>query len=100
MRAECPTLLVLLECTPIDPTIVLGLHKIQISTYNLAIEHEQFEDLHWYTGQVKDHLIWLVPLDVLLIILWAVIQASKTNQAGPRPDLPDCIRDLMKRKFS
>jgi len=56
-------------------TIILGLRTIQIATYDLAIVYEQFQNLHWYAGDVKDHLIWLVPLDIILILVWAVVAA-------------------------
>ena len=70
---------------PALTTIVLGLGKIQVSTYDLSLEREQFQSLHWYTGDVKDFVIWLVPLDIVLIVLWAIIAVFK-NKSG-RPDL-------------
>jgi hypothetical protein len=35
---------------PVLTTIVLGLGEIQVSTYELALEREQFQILHWYTA--------------------------------------------------
>jgi len=32
---------------------------------------------------VKDFLIWLVPLDVVLIMLWAIIAVSKNKSGRP-----------------
>jgi uncharacterized membrane protein len=64
---------------PALTTIVLGLGTIQVSTYDIALEREQFQSLHWYTGDVKDFLIWLVPLDVVLIFLWAIVAAFKNK---------------------
>jgi hypothetical protein len=61
----------------------MGLGEIQVSTYDLSIEREQFQNLHWYTGDVKDFLIWLVPLDVVLIMLWAIIAVSKNKSGRP-----------------
>jgi len=69
---------------PVLSTIVLGLRKIQVSTYDLAIEREQFQKLHWISGDVKDHLIWAVPLDMVLIVLWGTVAVFK-NKSG-RPD--------------
>jgi len=68
---------------PALTTIVLGLGRIQVSTYDLAIEREQFQNLHWYTGDVKDFLIWLVPLDVVLIFLCAILAAFKNKFSNP-----------------
>jgi hypothetical protein len=64
-------------------TVVLGLGKIQVSTYDLSIEREQFQYLHWFSGDVKDHLIWLVPLDIMLIIVWVVVAALKNETSRP-----------------
>jgi hypothetical protein len=64
-------------------SIAMGLGEIQVSTYDLSIEREQFQNLHWYTGDVKDFLIWLVPLDVVLIMLWAIIAVSKNKSGRP-----------------
>jgi uncharacterized membrane protein len=69
---------------PALTTIVLGLGEIQVSTYDLSLEREQFQYLHWYTGDIKDFLIWFVPLDALLIVLWAIVALFK-NKSG-RPD--------------
>jgi hypothetical protein len=63
--------------------IVMALGEIQVSTYDLSLEREQFQNLHWYTGNVKDFLIWFVPLDVFLIILWAIIAVFKGKSARP-----------------
>jgi heme/copper-type cytochrome/quinol oxidase subunit 2 len=68
---------------PALTTIVLGLGVIQVSTYDLSLEREQFQYLHWYSGDVKDHLIWLVPLDIILILVWAVVAACKETSSGP-----------------
>jgi len=62
-------------------TIVLGLREIQVSTYDLSLEREQFQKLHWYTGEVKDYLIWVVPLDIVLSIFWAIVALFK-NKSG------------------
>jgi len=63
--------------------IVLGLGEIQRSTYDLSIEREQFQDLHWYAGDVKDYLIWIVLLDLVLIGVWAIIASFKKKPTGP-----------------
>lgn len=68
---------------PALATIVLGLGEIQVSTYDLSLEREQFQNLHWYTGDVKDFLIWLVPLDVVLVVLWAIIAGFKNKSSKP-----------------
>ena len=60
-------------------SIVFGLRMIQVSTYDIALEREQFQYLHFYTGDVKDFLIWLVPLDVVLIVIWAIIAVIKNK---------------------
>jgi hypothetical protein len=62
-------------------TIVLVLRKIQVSTYDIALEREQFQYLHWYTGDVKDILIWTVPLDIILIFLWAMVAICKNESS-------------------
>lgn len=62
-------------------TIVLGLRKIQVSTYDIALEREQFQYLHWYTGYVKDILIWAVPLDIVLIFLWTMVAVCKSESS-------------------
>jgi hypothetical protein len=62
-------------------TIVLGLRKIQVSTYDIALEREQSQHLHWYTGEVKDILIWAVPLDIVLILLWAMVSICKNESS-------------------
>jgi hypothetical protein len=64
----------------------MGLGEIQVSTYDLSLEREQFQYLHWYTGDVKDFLIWLVPLDVVLIILWAIVAGFKNKPGRPEPE--------------
>jgi hypothetical protein len=68
---------------PALTTIVLGLGGIQRSTYDLSLEREQFQTLHWYSGDVKDHFIWLVPLDVILIVVWAVVAVCKNKSSRP-----------------
>jgi hypothetical protein len=72
---------------PALTAIVLGLGEIQRSTYDLSLEREQFQYLHWYTGDIKDFLIWFVPLDALLIVLWAIIAAfkNKPNSSASGP---------------
>jgi hypothetical protein len=79
-RLVCWTHVLLL---PVLTTVVLGLGKIQVSTYDLSIEREQFQYLHWFSGDVKDHLIWLVPLDIMLIIVWVVVAALKNETSRP-----------------
>jgi hypothetical protein len=72
---------------PALSTVVLGLHKIQISTYDLSIEREQFQSLNFYTGEVKDRLIWLVPLNVALILIWGVVAIFNRKSGKPAPGL-------------
>ncbi|MGD0730238.1 MAG: hypothetical protein ABR956_03170 [Terracidiphilus sp.] len=67
---------------PALTTIVLGLREIQVSTYDLSVEREQFQNLHWYTADLKDFLIWLVPLDVILIVPWAIMAVFKNKSGG------------------
>ena len=62
-------------------TIVLGLRKIQVSTYDIALEREQFQHLHWYTGDVKDILIWAVPINIVLIFLWTMVAICKNESS-------------------
>jgi hypothetical protein len=62
-------------------TIVLGLRKIQVSTYDIALERGKFQYLHWYTGHVKDLLFWAVPLDIVLIFLWAMVAVCKSKSS-------------------
>jgi hypothetical protein len=71
---------------PALTSIVMGHGTIQVSTYDLSLEREQFQNLHWYTGDVKDFLIWLVPLDVVLIILWAIVAGFKNKPGRPEPE--------------
>jgi uncharacterized membrane protein len=68
---------------PALTTVVLGLGTIQVSTYDLSIEREQFQYLHMYSGHIKDHLIWLVPLDTILIIVWAFVAVIKNKSSRP-----------------
>jgi hypothetical protein len=68
---------------PAITTIVLGLGRIQVSTYDLSLEREQFQYLHWYTGYVKDVLIWAVPLDIVLIVVFAVVALFKNKPGRP-----------------
>jgi uncharacterized membrane protein len=68
---------------PALATIVLGLGEIQVSTYDLSLEREQFQNLHWYTGDLKDFLIWALPLDVILIVVWAIIAVFKNKSGRP-----------------
>ncbi len=68
---------------PALAAIVLGLGEIQRSTHDLSLEREQFQSLHWYTGDVKDFLIWLVPLDAFLIVLWAIVALFKNESSRP-----------------
>jgi hypothetical protein len=70
---------------PALTSIVMGHGTIQVSTYDLSLEREQFQNLHWYTGDVKDFLIWLVPLDIVLIVLWAIISVFKNKSGRPEP---------------
>ena len=70
---------------PALTTIVLGLREIQVSTYDLSLEREQFQHLHWYAGDVKDHLIWLVPLDIFLIVIWTIVALFKNKSGRPTP---------------
>jgi hypothetical protein len=60
-------------------SVVFGLRTIQVSTYDIALEREQFQYLHWSTGSVKDFLIWFVPLDFVLIFLWAIVAVIKNK---------------------
>jgi hypothetical protein len=64
-------------------TIVLALGRIQVSTYDLAEEREQFQRLHWYAGDLKDFLVWLVPLDIVLILPWAIVASFKNKVSNP-----------------
>jgi hypothetical protein len=66
---------------------VLGLGEIQVSTYDLAIEREQFQYLHWYTGHIKDYLIWLVPLDIILIAFGAIVAIVNNKSSRPESGL-------------
>jgi hypothetical protein len=66
---------------PVLCAVVLGLREIQRSTYDIAIEREQFQRLHWYTGDVKDYLIWVVPLDIIMIVVWAIVAAFKIESS-------------------
>lgn len=68
---------------PVLTTIVLMLSAIQRSTYDLALERDQFQYLHFYSGRVKDFLIWTIPLDALLIVVWAAIAALKNKTGAP-----------------
>lgn len=69
--------------SPALTTIVLMLGEIQRSTYDLALERDQFQYLHFYTGRVKDALIWAIPLDALLILVWAAIAVLKSKTGTP-----------------
>jgi hypothetical protein len=69
---------------PALTTIVLGLGTIQVSTYDLSLEREQFQNLHRYAGVAKDFLIWLIPLNLILIVLWAILAGF--NDKPSRPD--------------
>lgn len=68
---------------PALTTIVLGLGEIQVATYDLSLEREQFQYLHWYTGDVKDYLIWVVPIDIIMIVVWAIVAGFKNNPNKP-----------------
>jgi hypothetical protein len=70
---------------PAISTLVIGLEQIQVFTYDLDIEHGQFQYLHWYMLEVRDYLIWAVPLDVVLIVLWAVVAALKNKSGRSMP---------------
>lgn len=58
---------------PLLAVVVFGLHNIQVATYDFSIEHDRFQMLNFRAGQVKDVLIWLLPLDVLLILIWGIV---------------------------
>jgi hypothetical protein len=64
-------------------SIVLGLSVIQLTTYDSATESDIFQSLHRYAGDAKDLLIWLVPLDLVLIVLWAIVAVFKSKSGRP-----------------
>jgi hypothetical protein len=58
---------------PLLVVVVRGLHNIQIATYDFSVEHDRFQMLNFRAGQAKDVLIWLLPLDVFLIVIWGIV---------------------------
>jgi hypothetical protein len=58
---------------PLLVVVVRGLHNIQVATYDFSVEHDRFQMLNFRAGQVKDVLIWLLPLDVFLIVIWGIV---------------------------
>jgi hypothetical protein len=71
-------------------TLMLGLHRIQTYTYDLSADFQRwgggvwYQSLHYYAEDGAENLIWIVMLDAVLIILWAIIAVFK-NKSG-RPD--------------
>jgi hypothetical protein len=63
--------------------VVLGLGEIQRSTYEIAMEQEQFQSLHRYAGDVKGLLIWAVLLDAVLMVVWAIVAVIKNESSRP-----------------
>ena len=70
---------------PVLCATVLGLDVIQVDTYDLAIIERQFQGLHWHSGDLKDHLISFVPLNLILILVWAAISVVKNAPSGSDP---------------
>jgi len=58
---------------PLLAVVVFGLRNIQNATYDFSIEHDRFQMLNFRAGQIKDVLIWLLPLDVFLIVTWGIV---------------------------
>ena len=72
---------------PLLVVVVRGLHNIQIATYDFSIEHDRFQMLNFRVGQVKDVLIWLLPLDVFLIVIWGTV--ALINSIGSKATIHD-----------
>ncbi|MDR3755145.1 MAG: hypothetical protein P4K93_05995 [Terracidiphilus sp.] len=72
---------------PLLVVVVRGLHNIQIATYDFSIEHDRFQMLNFRAGQVKDVLIWLLPLDVFLIVIWGIV--ALINSIGSKATIHD-----------
>jgi len=70
-------------------TLILGLHRIQTYTYDLAADFQRwgggvwYQSLHFHAEDVAEKLIWLVLLDAILIILWAIVAAFKNKSSRP-----------------
>ena len=61
-----------------------GLRRMKVFTYELSIEHDQFQNLDWYTGKVKDFLIWIGFIDGVLIVFWAIVATCERKPNKPK----------------
>jgi hypothetical protein len=72
---------------PLLAVVVFGLHNIQVATYDFSVEHDRFQMLNYRAGQAKDVLIWFLPLDVLLIVIWGIV--ALINNFGSKATIKD-----------
>lgn len=73
----------LLSFLPAFISIIFGLGKIQVATYDLSIEHEQFQKLHLYCLEIREHLFIPALINILLIPP-AAIMAFLKRKSGSR----------------
>jgi len=72
---------------PLLAVVVFGLHNIQNATYDFSVEHDRFQMLNFRARQAKDVLIWLLPLDVVLIVIWGIV--ALINRFGSGATIKD-----------